>query len=206
MSDEFKLRLKVLSALNSKACGAIAFQAAGISVMGYHYGYLADLVAQYCVDIKFGVVDPAASAEYDHTTDTLRFSNRNLGFYATPSGRAQIIHECTHALIDAAHPGKPVRRSDNEFICWLAQTIYSLLAGDGVRRDGDFHGSLFAIASDAIRKRDGVFMVDPQAVSFVAAILRSADALRAKKAGKTVPDIELMDGIRCPRPPAMEPD
>lgn len=203
MSDELKLRVKVLGTLNSKACHDIAFEAAGISVMGYHYGYLADLVAQYCIDVKFGVVDPAASAEYDHMTNTLRFANRNLGFYASPAGRAQIVHECTHALIDATQSGKQVRRADNEAICWIAQTIFSSRSGDSVRKDGDFHGSLFAIATDAIKGR---FRVDPQAVTFVGAILRSADAVRAKAAGKTVPEFELMDGIRCPRPAPMEPD
>jgi hypothetical protein len=206
MSDELQLRVKVVGTLNSNACHAIAFEAAGISVMGYHYGYLADLVAQHCIDVKFGVEDPDANGEYDYKTDTLRFKDRGVGFYATKTGRALIVHECTHALIDVTHAGRPVRRADHEAIAWIAQTIYSILSGVSVRQDGDFHGSLFAVATDAI---NGQFTVDPQAVSFLGAMLRGGDLVRAKKLGKTVPDVEIMDGIPCPRPaspPPMEAD
>ncbi|WP_395664899.1 hypothetical protein [Methylocella sp.] len=208
MGDELQLRAKIVGVLNSRACLDIRFVAAGISILGYHYGYLCDLVCQHCVGVSFGVEDPDALAEYNDRSNTLRFARRDLGFYATHAGRAQIVHECTHAVIDVVRAGKTVRRADNEAIAWIAQTMFLLLSGQTVPEGNDFRQSLAAVARDAIARSrdDGPYVVPASATSFIGETLQGADKLRAKKRGLSVPDVETMSGIPWPRPEPMQPE
>ncbi|ACK50561.1 hypothetical protein Msil_1613 [Methylocella silvestris BL2] len=197
MFDEFMLRVKVLDVLNSTPCRKIAFVAAGMSIMGYHYRYLADLINRCSVDIRFGTVDPSANGEYDDKTDTLRFKSRDPGFYATNESRALIVHECTHAIIDLAHPGGLVRRADNEATAWIAETIYRMLTGEKMTKTGDFYESLYDVAGKAIEAapKGPPLVIDPRAVTLIGETLRGGDEVRAKAAGKIVPDVERMSGI-----------
>ncbi|PNG26507.1 hypothetical protein [Methylocella silvestris] len=196
MFDEFMLRVKVLDVLNSTPCRKIAFVCAGMSIMGYHYSYLAELINRCSVDIQFGSSD-GANGQYDDKTDTLRFGRRDAGFYATGESRALIVHECTHAIIDATHPGGIVRRADNEATAWIAETIYRMLTGEKMTKTGAFYESLYDVAGKSIEaaKTGGPFVIDPRAVSLIGGTLRAGDEVRAKAAGKMVPDQEKMSGI-----------
>ncbi|WP_395698052.1 hypothetical protein [Methylocella sp.] len=213
MGDEQQLRVKIVGVLNSRACLDIRFVAAGVSIMGYHYGYVCDLVAQGCVDVRFGVVDPSSGAEYDDGADVLRFRRRDLGFYATLEGRAQIVHECTHAIIDVVRKGQSVRRADNEAIAWIAQTVFTLKSGGRLSAANpdlpqvkDFVDSLTAVAERIIASGDPAPSVPPEAMSFIGGMLSTADAARARRRGLAPPVADVMSGIPWPKPAPMAPD
>jgi hypothetical protein len=48
---------------------------------------------------------------------------------ADPAPRP-IVHEATHAVIDATHKGQKILKGDNEAAAFLAESVYGLLAGE----------------------------------------------------------------------------
>ncbi|MCA9051581.1 MAG: hypothetical protein KDA89_22740, partial [Planctomycetaceae bacterium] len=57
----------------------------------------------------------------DHRTDTITFTGPNVE-------DSVIVHEATHALLDATHVGKSITKGSHETAAFLAETVY-MLAG-----------------------------------------------------------------------------
>jgi hypothetical protein len=59
------LKTRVISVLRSPACLDIQFTIVGSTIMGYGYGYVADMIKQDGIRIKIGNTG-AFTASYDH--------------------------------------------------------------------------------------------------------------------------------------------
>lgn len=81
------------------------------------YAYVAGLVKDDHVHITIGDGDG-----YDHMPNNMILSSTGVA-------PAAIVHEATHALIDATNPDKEVTKGTHEAAAYLAETIYMLLSG-----------------------------------------------------------------------------
>jgi hypothetical protein len=184
MSDLDLLRAKILLALRSEACLKINFSVASMPVTGIGYAVIAAMVETQCIKIGTGGTSPGANANYDWRSTRLIFrdlSQKQVSFYATADGRAEIVHECTHAVIDFTQKGKTVKSAHNEFAAWLAQKVYAINAGDKPFNQGYIHAPLFRIAIQISRMgTSGVFQVDPADVADIGGKIRAAHELNNK--------------------------
>jgi len=182
MSAEEDLRKRVVNVLRSQACMQIQFNVAGSTVMGYGYGHVADVIEQGGIKIKIGNTG-AFTASYDHQGSTPTFVFGDPAMVSSPEGRATIVHEATHAVIDAVRKGRTMAFGDNEVAAYLAEALYRINTG------APLTGPL----------------VKPDEIAEARAFILSVYTARAKQQGKTVPTDEMMKGI-APPPPAMVPD
>lgn len=113
-----RLRAKAKTLLTSSVCKQIRFKLDNVAIQYLMYGYVAGLIAEDHVHIKVESGDG-----YDHVFNTMTFSS------ADPHA-ATIVHEATHAVIDATNAGKDVTKGTHETAAYLAETIFSLLSGD----------------------------------------------------------------------------
>ncbi len=193
MSDEDLLRAKTISILRTRPCLDIRFSIAGITLMGYGYGYIADMLALDSVHVAIGNTG-GFTATYDNKSNTITFGTRNPADLGTVDGRGTVIHECTHAVIDAVAKGRSVAYGDDEVAAYLAQTVYSLNAGDKINKVGPVAGPLYAVASK-IRAAQGVYVVDPAEIVGVRAQILAVYTAIAKSQGKVVPTTTVMSGV-----------
>ena len=203
MSAEEDLRKRVVNVLRSQACMQIQFNVAGSTVMGYGYGYVADVIEQGGIKIKIGNTG-AFTASYDHQGSTPTFVFGDPAMVSSPEGRATIVHEATHAVIDAVRKGRTMAFGDNEVAAYLAEALYRINTG------APLTGPLVPKLMPVVRKirsfpGPGVYDVKPDEIAEARAFILSVYTARAKQQGKTVPTDEMMKGI-APPPPAMVPD
>lgn len=160
-TDEDQLRNKAESILRPKPCMDIKFTLSGMTLMGYGYGYVAQMLTDGVIKVVIGQTH-GFTARYDSSINTLFFGTRNPGDLGTVDGRGTVVHECTHAVVDATQKGKFVAFGNDEVAAYIAQTVYSLNAGDTINTVGPLSGPLVKIASK-IRAYDaeGVYQVDP---------------------------------------------
>jgi hypothetical protein len=207
-SPEELLRSRVIRILRSRACLDIQFTIAGSTIMGYGYGYVADMIEQNGVRIRIGDTG-GFTAKYDHQpngTPTLTFDPKDPSLASSPSGRATIVHEATHAVLDAVGKGKTIGYGDDEVAAYLAQTIYSLNAGDTINTVGPLAGPLYQLALRVKRfPGPGVYIVKPDEIVDLRRQILAGYTAIARAAGKTVPTETRMQGI-APPGPAMVPD
>jgi hypothetical protein len=207
-SAEDVLRTGVIRILRSRACLNIQFTIVGSTIMGYGYGYVADMIEQGGVKITFGNTG-IGDAQYDHrphSTPTLTFDPNNPAIASSPSGRAQIVHEATHAVLDAVRKGRTIGFGDDEVAAYLAQTIYSLNAGDTINTTGPLAGPLYQLALKVKRfPGPGVYVVRSDEIAGLRMQIMTVYTARARAAGKTVPTETMMQGL-APPGPAMVPD
>ena len=154
------------------------FQRRGHARDGGGFEAIAGFVQTQCVKIQVGGNAPNANANYDWRSNRLIFrpiAEKPVSYYATAEGRAAIVHECTHAIIDYTQKGKSVRSADNEFAAWLAQKVYAINAGDNPIAEGYYHAPLFAIARQISQNAGkGTFQVDPGDVLYIGNRFRAA--------------------------------
>lgn len=194
-SNEELLRAKTISILRSRACLDIAFTISGMTLMGYGYGYVADMLAQDAVHVLIGNTN-GFTARYDGSINTIFYGTRNPADLATVDGRGTVVHECTHAVIDAIRKGRWVDYGDDEVAAYLAQTVYAMNAGDSFNKVGPVAGPLYAVAKKIKNYRgEGVYAVDPADIVGVRAQILSLYGALAKAQGKVVPSSTYMDGI-----------
>lgn len=163
------LKSRVVLILRSTACLSIQFNMVGSTVMGHRYASVADMVEQGDIDV--GVGDTGGfRVRYAHQSDfipTLTFDSEDPMFPTTPSGRAAIVHEATHAVIDDRRRGVANAGSgDDEVAAYLAQTIYALNAGDPVVQTGPLAGPVYRVALK-IKKfaGPGLYAVSPEEIA-----------------------------------------
>lgn len=111
---------------------------------GFSYVALALIPGKTGAGLNFAIVPVTklVEASYDGLSNTLRFPSAAYGFNL--GERSTILHECTHALIDARKAS--VNWLVNEACAFIAEAIYTLAS---VRRiTGDSNGEV--AASDSI--------------------------------------------------------
>jgi len=207
MSDQDDLRKIVISILRSRACLDIAFKNAGVSIMGYGYGYVADMLEQGKVSATVGNTG-GFTAKYDGRTNTMTFGSDALREALTPSGRGTIVHEATHAVIDAVAPGRTIGYGDEEVSAYLAQTIYALNRRDPINRVGPLAGPAYEIAERIrnFRGDKGIYECTPSEVFGMRAVILQVYGRLAQSRGERLPEFNHPDGIPNRTLPPLLPD
>lgn len=123
------LRARVGNILLSPACQKINFSLDGTCVDGSSFAYVAlALVSQPAAHggIRFGKnISPGAEAQYHPSRNMFCFPRENYG--QTGWERMTIVHESTHALIDAKRQSTTMLA--NEMCAFVAGAIYNDLCG-----------------------------------------------------------------------------
>ena len=109
----FQLRQRATSILCSSHCNLIRFQLDNVKVEYLMYNYVANLIEQN--KIRIGM---SSGRTYNHISDYITFDDVDVG-------PEVIVHEATHALIDAIYPGLTITKGTGEACAYLAETIYS---------------------------------------------------------------------------------
>src|SRR6478735_6077685 len=122
MSSEGERRLmqKVDRTLKSKECFAIRFRLDNIGIQTYMYMYIVQAIRENRIHLEIG--------DGDHYDDTTNPHTLTLGSADVPA--RTIVHEATHAVIDATHKGQKLSRGSNEVAAFLAESIYGLYTGE----------------------------------------------------------------------------
>jgi hypothetical protein len=199
MSAEEDLKKRVINILRSPACMRIQFTFAGSTVMGYGYGYVADVMEQG--GIRIGIANTGGfTANYDHRDKTPIFVFSDPAMVSSPDGRATIVHEATHAVIDAVRMGRSINYGDNEVAAYIAEFIYRL--NTGLPLTGPLAPLLYpAVQNIRNFAGPGVYVVHPEEVANARALILAVYAETAGAAGKTLPTETIMKGIAPPPPP-----
>jgi hypothetical protein len=121
--ETFDLRVKIWRTLKTNACTAIRFKLDNVRIQTYMYTYMADAVYNDRVHVAEG-----RGNGYDDETNTLRFLDADPEPYV-------LVHETTHAIIDATHPGKSISKGAHEASAYLAETIWAIHVGEEVSLD-----------------------------------------------------------------------
>lgn len=129
---------KVQRTLRSKECFAIRFQLDNIRIQTYMYSYIVQAIVANQIRVRVG-----DGNHYDDRTNphTLTLESGD------PPSRT-IVHEATHAVIDATHKGQKHSRGANEAAAFLAEAIYGLYTGESMGQEfpGHFARTLYQLA------------------------------------------------------------
>src|SRR5260221_4984324 len=95
--DLEKLRWTMSNTLHSPACRAIRFRVDNVAIQTYMYSYIGDAITNRLIQ-----VDPTGTGRtYDPASNVLTVDS----LHVPP---AVIVHEATHAAINATHQGKRI--------------------------------------------------------------------------------------------------
>ena len=109
----FQLRQRTTRILCSTHCNLIRFQLDNVKIESLMYNYVANLIEQN--KIRIGM---SSGRTYNHISDYITFDSVDVG-------PEVIVHEATHALIDAVYPGLTITKGTGEACAYLAETMYS---------------------------------------------------------------------------------
>jgi hypothetical protein len=182
--DDEKLRWRMSRVLHSKECRAIRFKLDNVVIQTYMYAYIGDAITDRLVNIN-----PNSSGHaYDPKSNTIIVDSHDVA-------PAVIVHEATHAVIDATHQGKNISVGTHEAAAYLAETLYSMYCHDDdasvdvphldrplillARKVNSFNAS----------HPSGSFLCPDSDVLYIKAIIRSS-GLRSN-----VDRVDTMDGI-----------
>lgn len=113
------LRARADSILRKPACNSIRFRLDNVTLHTFMYGYIGHAIANDRVHIR---IDGNRGDSYDPGNDTITFGSTDIPDYT-------IVHEATHAIIDATHSGKTVTVAAGEAVAYVAESLYALNAG-----------------------------------------------------------------------------
>ncbi len=111
------LRLRTQAILRSQVCQKIRFKLANVQIQTFMYGYIGSAIADDRVHLRVG-----NGHNYNPASNTITFDSEE-------PDAATIVHEATHAVIDATHVGKTITTGVHETSAYLAETMYTLLTG-----------------------------------------------------------------------------
>jgi hypothetical protein len=109
--------------LKSNECLAIRFKLENISIHTFTYMY----IAQVMLEGRLIRVVVGSGNGYDNKT-----TPRTLTFASADPPPRDIVHEATHAVIDATHKGKTIQKGANEAAAFLAEAVYGLSTGESM--------------------------------------------------------------------------
>ncbi|MBR1155223.1 hypothetical protein [Bradyrhizobium sp. JYMT SZCCT0428] len=115
MTDLPSFRSRAKGILTSPACNNIRFKLDNVQIRSFMFGYIGDAIARNRVHIK-----AEGFNGYDHESDTI--------FLVSPDVRPhELVHEATHAVIDATNRGLVISKGPGEAAAYLAETVYSIV-------------------------------------------------------------------------------
>ncbi|MEM9501197.1 MAG: hypothetical protein AAF941_05070 [Pseudomonadota bacterium] len=128
------LDLDIQQLLRSADVSQINFQMAGLTVNGQGYRQVSDCLSdrpmrhRLRVTVNPAIVGHQALASYDPEDDKLNV--RSSDILGTPQGRAQVVHECTHAQCDLRRRSSAIL--DEEGAAFVAEGWYLLAIGEDI--------------------------------------------------------------------------
>ena len=129
MSHVDELRTRIVGVLRSDPCQRIRFKNV-VSVTGFNYGYVADMVQREIITIEEGDTGIWAGEYNPFPNPTKKFVLPCDTWQQIKAGDmltiSLLVHEATHALYDVLAKGKWVSWQDSEVTAYLAQAIYLL--------------------------------------------------------------------------------
>jgi hypothetical protein len=164
-SDVQFVRNRYAKGMGASVMNLVRFRLANISIQYMQYAWVGDLVRQGRIHIK---VDSGDS--YDHVTDTIGIDDPKCWFHV-------LVHEGTHAVIDACNPGLSITKGNGEACAYVAETVFNIAWRKEVP---DFNVPHLArpvaslarrILSHNERGAKGLFECDPASVAEINAIL-----------------------------------
>ena len=105
--------MKAGRVLRTGECAQIKFSVGNIFIPRYAFNFIAGPITEAKVKITLG------GNGYDHKTNTIFWD----GLGVRPSA---IVHESTHALINALHAGKTITTGMHETAAYLAEAMWCL--------------------------------------------------------------------------------
>ncbi len=120
------LRQSIQNVLMSNECQSIDFSLDGIHIDGSGYSFVALALisagrSQNNIRIAVKHMPKGVGAQYDPSTNTFEFPRPGYG--TTDAEKLTIVHESTHALIDARK--KRTTMINNEICAYIAGAIYN---------------------------------------------------------------------------------
>lgn len=177
------LRLRAQGILKSQACMAIRFKIDNVGIQTFMYAYIADAIYKDQVHIRIG-----EGRGYDYTSNTITFDSINVD-------PPIIVHESTHAVIDATHVGKTITVGTHETAAYLAETLYALNSNynQHIIDDQNIMRSIYKLARKIqnfnSKHQSGLFSCPPDDILYIKRVLEHS-ALRMN-----VNREDKMDGI-----------
>jgi hypothetical protein len=117
------LRLRAKAILQSRLCQNIRFKLANVHIQSTMWGYIGAAVGENLVHLQVGT-----GHHYDPGSNTITFDDD------VPEAKI-IVHEATHAIIDATHVGQTITTGVHETSAYLAETIFTILTGKEAHLD-----------------------------------------------------------------------
>ena len=181
-ADAIKNRIGAI--LMSPSCQTIDFWLDGHHIDGSAFSYVALAMRSVTIDIEPNP-PPNVAAGYNPYSNTFRFKSANVG--TTLRERMYIVHESTHAMIDAkgkqaTASGASARDVSNEACAYVAGMFYYVLESAGLTgmpvppiwaASVPVHRTAFLIAS-TMRRRLGQRVSVNDANAMRAAILNDS--------------------------------
>ena len=192
MSDANSIIRLMNSILRSDAINHVQFRIASVSVMPYGYGYIADMLQSGTITVVFNDLGNLVTAAYNKCVITIN-SNGAVDL-SGPGGRGTLVHESTHAVMDAIGVGKMIDYGDCEVAAYVAQYVYSMASGDVVNVDGPW-GAPSARIANSVLNSQGLYDLPPAEYQDLKSTLLSGYGDVAQSQGQLVPGFNLMHGI-----------
>jgi hypothetical protein len=128
----------------------------------------------------------------------------------TPDGRGTIVHEATHAVIDAVAPGRSIGYGEEEVSAYLAQTIYSLNCRDRINTVGPLARPAYEIAQRIrnfpVQKEGHIYECTATEIAPMKEVILKAYGRLAQLRGQRLPAFNHPDGIPNQTLPPLLPD
>jgi hypothetical protein len=125
-----QLRQRIVDLLNSDPVQKINFSFRKVRVSGSDYAYvaLAMVGKSSKVHYNFSVAAGAAATYQPNKSNSFSFPSTSYG--ATSAfEKMTIVHECTHAVIDAKRSLGQIPQLDNEISAYIAGGLYNVFNG-----------------------------------------------------------------------------
>lgn len=146
---------EVIQILSNAAVSRINFSLGGLHINSDGFARIRRAIQNGHIKVNGSRTLPeAASASYGADENVLTISpDLNLG---TRSGQAVVIHECVHAIVDAARASSTTVAS-NEAAAYIAQVIYRMANGEhrmigNAAQDRGPGGSIFRAAVEIVNR------------------------------------------------------
>jgi hypothetical protein len=110
-AEIIRLRARAATILSSSTCQKIRFKLDNIAIQTFMYSYVAGLIRDDHVHINIG-----SGNGYEYESNTITYESVDVSPKA-------IVHEATHAVIDATNPDKYVTKGTHEAAAYLAESV-----------------------------------------------------------------------------------
>jgi hypothetical protein len=137
MAGEAQLLQRIVGILNSDPVQKINFSFRKVRVSGSDYGFVALAMVGKASKVKYNFsVIAGAAATYQPANNTFSFPSAGYGA-SSAFERMTIVHECTHAVIDAKRSSLgSIPQLDNEISAFIGGGLFNVFDGSNYAPSG----------------------------------------------------------------------